>query len=127
MTQAFSLLCVQVHELLRELPRRLREQALIDMYEPVLSMGQLFPHLDNRIIGAVLFYLEPQTYSPGEVVIKKGTPGSAMHVVCSGTTLLPSSLLPVRSVHVDIGMTMPGMRDGMWHDETPTPVRLPIH
>jgi len=86
-----------VNELLRELPRRLREQALIDLYEPVLSMGQLFPHLDNRIIGAVLFYLEPQTYSPGEVVIKKGTPGSAMHIVCSGMALLPSSPLSARN------------------------------
>lgn len=76
---------VQVNELLRELPRRLREQALLDLYEPVLSTGQLFPHLDNRIIGTVLFYLEPQTFSPGEVVIKAGTPGAAMHVVCSGT------------------------------------------
>jgi hypothetical protein len=58
------------------------EEALVDLYEPMLICGTFFPHMDRRVIGKVLYHLESLCFGPGEMVIARHKPASGLHVVC---------------------------------------------
>jgi len=69
---------------LAELPRKLKEEALLDLYEPVLACRKFFPRMSPRIVGSVLFYMEPRCFGPGEPVLVAGKPAVGLFLVCNG-------------------------------------------
>ncbi|KAK3240332.1 hypothetical protein CYMTET_49822 [Cymbomonas tetramitiformis] len=75
---------IQALKLMEELPAKLQEEIMLDLYAPILSTSHMFGHMDSELAGAVLRRLTQRCFVPGEALVYAGKPATAMYVICQG-------------------------------------------
>ncbi|XP_029457775.1 cyclic nucleotide-gated cation channel alpha-4 [Rhinatrema bivittatum] len=70
--------------ILRNLPERLRAEVAVSVHLPTLSKVQIFQNCEKSLLEELVVKLQPQVYSPGEYVCKKGDIGREMYIIKEG-------------------------------------------
>uniref|UniRef100_A0A8C9IZ62 Cyclic nucleotide gated channel subunit alpha 4 n=1 Tax=Piliocolobus tephrosceles TaxID=591936 RepID=A0A8C9IZ62_9PRIM len=70
--------------ILQHLPERLRAEVAVSVHLSTLSQVQIFQNCEASLLEELVLKLQPQTYSPGEYVCRKGDIGREMYIVREG-------------------------------------------
>ncbi|XP_004717113.1 cyclic nucleotide-gated cation channel alpha-4 [Echinops telfairi] len=70
--------------ILQHLPERLRAEVAVSVHLPTLSRVQIFQNCEASLLEELVLKLQPQTYSPGEYVCRKGDIGREMYIIREG-------------------------------------------
>ncbi|XP_028902518.1 cyclic nucleotide-gated cation channel alpha-4 [Ornithorhynchus anatinus] len=71
-------------DILQNLPERLRAEVAVSVHMPTLSKVQIFQSCEQSLLEELVLKLQPQIYSPGEYVCKKGDIGREMYIIREG-------------------------------------------
>ncbi|XP_030055593.1 cyclic nucleotide-gated channel alpha-4 [Microcaecilia unicolor] len=72
------------NEILQNLPERLRAEVAVSVHLPTLSKVPIFQNCEKSLLEELVLKLQPQVYSPGEYVCKKGDIGREMYIIKEG-------------------------------------------
>uniref|UniRef100_A0A8C0E297 Cyclic nucleotide gated channel subunit alpha 4 n=1 Tax=Balaenoptera musculus TaxID=9771 RepID=A0A8C0E297_BALMU len=70
--------------ILQHLPEQLRAEVAVSVHLPTLSRVQIFQNCEASLLEELVLKLQPQTYSPGEYVCRKGDIGREMYIIREG-------------------------------------------
>lgn len=70
--------------ILQHLPERLRAEVAVSVHLSTLSRVQIFQNCEASLLEELVLKLQPQTYSPGEYVCRKGDIGREMYIIREG-------------------------------------------
>ncbi|XP_017749152.1 PREDICTED: cyclic nucleotide-gated cation channel alpha-4 isoform X3 [Rhinopithecus bieti] len=70
--------------ILQHLPERLRAEVAVSVHLSTLSQVQIFQNCEASLLEELVLKLQPQTYSPGEYVCRKGDIGREMYIIREG-------------------------------------------
>ncbi|XP_010332515.3 cyclic nucleotide-gated channel alpha-4 [Saimiri boliviensis] len=70
--------------ILQHLPERLRAEVAVSVHLSTLSRVQIFQNCEASLLEELVLKLQPQTYSPGEYVCRKGDVGREMYIIREG-------------------------------------------
>lgn len=70
--------------ILKHLPERLRAEVAVSVHLSTLSRVQIFQNCEASLLEELVLKLQPQTYSPGEYVCRKGDIGREMYIIREG-------------------------------------------
>nr|XP_020647528.1 cyclic nucleotide-gated cation channel alpha-4 [Pogona vitticeps] len=70
--------------ILQHLPGRLRAQVAVSVHLPALRKVQIFQNCEQSLLEELVLKLQPQVYSPGEFVCRKGDIGREMYFIREG-------------------------------------------
>lgn len=70
--------------ILQHLPERLRAEVAVSVHLSTLSRVQIFQNCESSLLEELVLKLQPQTYSPGEYVCRKGDIGREMYIIREG-------------------------------------------
>ncbi|XP_006639149.2 cyclic nucleotide-gated channel alpha-4 [Lepisosteus oculatus] len=72
------------NEIMRHLPDRLRTEIAVSVHLGTLSKVTIFQNCEKSLLEELVLKLQPQVYSPGEYVCKKGDVGHEMYIIKEG-------------------------------------------
>ncbi|XP_062948429.1 cyclic nucleotide-gated cation channel alpha-4 [Cynocephalus volans] len=70
--------------ILQHLPERLRAEVAVSVHLSTLRRVQIFQNCEASLLEELVLKLQPQTYSPGEYVCRKGDIGREMYIIREG-------------------------------------------
>uniref|UniRef100_A0A8C6C8B2 Cyclic nucleotide-gated channel alpha-4 n=1 Tax=Monodon monoceros TaxID=40151 RepID=A0A8C6C8B2_MONMO len=70
--------------ILQHSPERLRAEVAVSVHLPTLNRVQIFQNCEASLLEEPVLKLQPQTYSPGEYVCRKGDIGREMYIILEG-------------------------------------------
>ncbi|XP_060160322.1 LOW QUALITY PROTEIN: cyclic nucleotide-gated channel alpha-4 [Globicephala melas] len=70
--------------ILQHLPERLRAEVAVSVHLPTLSRVRIFQNCEAGLLEELVLKLQPQTYSPGKHICRKGDTGREMYIIQEG-------------------------------------------
>lgn len=70
--------------ILQHLPERLRAEVAVSVHLPTLSRVRIFQNCEAGLLEELVLKLQPQTYSPGKQICRKGDTGREMYIIQEG-------------------------------------------
>ncbi|XP_041662305.1 cyclic nucleotide-gated cation channel alpha-4 [Cheilinus undulatus] len=72
------------NEILQQLPVHLRTEIAVSVHLPTLSKVTIFQNCETSLLEELVLKLNPQVFSPGEYVCRKGDVGHEMYIIKEG-------------------------------------------
>ncbi|KAJ0070424.1 hypothetical protein NL108_010493, partial [Boleophthalmus pectinirostris] len=72
------------NEILQQLPLHLRTEIAVSVHLPTLSKVTIFQNCETSLLEELVLKLNPQVFSPGEYVCRKGDVGHEMYIIKEG-------------------------------------------
>ncbi|CAJ1079829.1 cyclic nucleotide-gated cation channel alpha-4 [Xyrichtys novacula] len=72
------------NEILQQLPVHLRTEIAVSVHLPTLSKVTIFQSCEKSLLEELVLKLNPQVFSPGEYVCRKGDVGHEMYIIKEG-------------------------------------------
>uniref|UniRef100_A0A8C6V0U8 Cyclic nucleotide gated channel subunit alpha 4 n=1 Tax=Neogobius melanostomus TaxID=47308 RepID=A0A8C6V0U8_9GOBI len=72
------------NEILQQLPLHLRTEIAVSVHLPTLSKVTIFQSCETSLLEELVLKLNPQVFSPGEYVCRKGDVGHEMYIIKEG-------------------------------------------
>ncbi|XP_074551480.1 cyclic nucleotide-gated channel alpha-4 [Halichoeres trimaculatus] len=72
------------NEILQQLPVHLRTEIAVSVHLPTLSKVTIFQSCETSLLEELVLKLNPQVFSPGEYVCRKGDVGHEMYIIKEG-------------------------------------------
>jgi signal-transduction protein with cAMP-binding, CBS, and nucleotidyltransferase domain len=67
-----------------ELPVSLRSEVSVTMHRDIIQKVPLFQHCSAGFLHSLISYLQPQIYSPRDVLVREGDVGHEMYFIRKG-------------------------------------------
>uniref|UniRef100_A0A3B4BRN4 Cyclic nucleotide-binding domain-containing protein n=1 Tax=Pygocentrus nattereri TaxID=42514 RepID=A0A3B4BRN4_PYGNA len=75
---------VDEHEVLKNLPNKLRAEIAINVHLDTLKKVRIFQDCEAGLLVELVLKLRPQVYSPGDYICRKGDIGKEMYIIKEG-------------------------------------------